>query len=449
MKKYILIFTFLILTFCTVIAELTDGKWEIVYKLDIKVNGYGTSCYFNGIKSANNKDIIATANINEHSLHIIKSQDSGRTWKITLAEKIFDGTYFPFKSNAIALPDTNLAIVVCDSGSYWRSTDNGESWLQHFVENRKRIWQVDFWDNKTGIIFQSSNSTEGVTTEVRKTTDAGLTWFPIASPNPVHQIFATSYLFTKGNGIIYSIEIDNEVDSVYYFHKSTDYGETWQLPYRGPKIPPFGNFYFYNEKLGFCFGGQSLGNMQGYNKIIRRTTNGGLKWDKVLDTVIIPNDRISDIHFSDSLNGIAASITNIFRTSDGGKFWVKDTTYNYKKDPRISLIYLLDDYNAIGLSTNSDHNVVRYTAEKQTYIVDDYKVSRFEVFPNPAISYLNFDLPEEFNGEAEYSVFTIDGKEMQSGIATNKIAIGGLPTGSYYLILSKGDMILYSKFVKQ
>jgi hypothetical protein len=113
-------------------SEIEYNKWQVVYELDIQFMGGGTSCYYHGIDSKNNKDIIAVANINAEAPHIIKSQDSGKTWKIVLAEKldgIYDGNYYkPFRSNVLCVASNDLAIIGCDSGSYWRSTDNGETW---------------------------------------------------------------------------------------------------------------------------------------------------------------------------------------------------------------------------------------------------------------------------------------------------------------------------------
>jgi hypothetical protein len=160
------------------------------------------------------------------------------------------------------------------------------------------------------------------------------------------------------------------------------------------------------------------------------------------------NDGITGVHFSDSLNGIAASIKNIFRTSDGGKTWAEDTTYNYKKDPRISLVYMIDKDNVIGLSTNSNNKVMRFTFKDPTFVVDNYKVTQFNIFPNPVNSILNIELSDEFITDTEYSIFTIDGKEMLKGITKKPIETEGLPIGSYYLIISRGDIIYYSKFIK-
>jgi hypothetical protein len=175
---YTLMFVFVMVVLATTntLGQTIDGKWEIVYKLDIKTqNGFGTTCYFHGIKSPNKKDIIAVANINVDSPHIITSNDSGRTWTLTHHDKLtgtYNGDlYRPFKSNELSVPDTNLAIIVCDSGYYWRSTNNGKTWINHIMENRKRIWRVDFWDNKTGIIFQTNSL--GIEQVIQKTIDGG------------------------------------------------------------------------------------------------------------------------------------------------------------------------------------------------------------------------------------------------------------------------------------
>ncbi|MDX9791542.1 MAG: T9SS type A sorting domain-containing protein [Candidatus Kapabacteria bacterium] len=443
MKRILIIKILLFLISISLSAEIPDGKWEIVYKLDVKFNGYGTQCYLHSIGSADKKNIIAAANINYETPYFITSQDSGKTWKITHAEEV-QGPNSLF-SHALAVPDTNLAIVVCDSGAYWRSTDNGLNWTQHFVENRKKIMWVDFWDNKSGIIFQYRS---GEMAEVRKTTNGGLNWLQIEAPKPVNDVFATSYLVTKGNGIIYSIEADNKIDSTYYFHKSTDYGETWQKPYKGPDFPPGGFFYFFDENLGFCYGDYGLG-YKWEGKFIRRTSDGGRTWEEVLRSNK-NNNPITDVHFSDSLNGIAASVTDIYRTFDGGKTWLYDSSFIFKNYyTGISYVYLIDQNNAIGLPTNSQHNVMRFTAESTSSIISNYMVSQIKIFPNPTASYIKLDWQYLVENEYEYTIFTIDGKEIQKGIASETIHIQDLPSGSYYLILSRSNKLMYSKFIKK
>lgn len=447
MKKITFITFFFAIFTANSFSEIEYNKWQVVYELDIRVNGYGTACTYIGIDRKKNSNLIAVANINIDATHIIVSQDSGKSWDIKLKDTIFGQSYNkgyqPFKTNALFVVDETLALAVCDSGSYWRSTDNGETWYQHFVENRKRIWQIGFWDNKTGLMFQSRF---GEVSTVSKTTDGGLNWFDSPAPKALHKTNA-SYLFTLGKGIAYAIEVDNKVDSVYYFHKSTDYGETWQPAYKGLEVPPGGNFYFYNENLGFCFGGQQL-NYTAKGKLIRRTSDGGHTWERVLEANM-NNDEITDVHFSDSLNGIAASITNIFRTSDGGKTWAEDTTYNYKRDPRISLIYMIDKDNVIGLSTNSNNKVMRFTYKDPTFVVDNYKVTQFQIFPNPATSKININISDESIADHEYSIFDIKGRVVKKGILNKSIDVEELNTGTYYLIIIEGDIIYYSKFVKE
>ncbi len=447
-QKVILILLIILISILNLFSQTEYNKWQIVYKLDVMYEGGATSCIYLDIDSKNSKDIIAVANIHPDAPYAIKSTDSGYTWRIAMADKIGDGTYEPFKANVLCVAANDLAIIGCDSGSYWRSTDNGETWQNHFVENRMRIWEMGFWDNKVGLIFQSRGSNEAL---INKTTDGGLTWFESPKPKMISEMPMAYYLICKGDGIAYAIEVDNVDDFVYYFHKSTDYGETWSEVYPGPEVPPHGSFYFYNENLGFCYGEYGLGDHK-EGKLIRRTSDGGRTWERVL-VESMNNNPIKDIHFADSLNGIAASISNIFRTNDGGVTWYEDTTFNYKvNDPDIAdvaYVYMVDKNNVIGLAYRLDNQVSRITYDDPLSVSGNYKVSRFDIFPNPAKTSLSIELEDNNLLGSEYSIFTIDGKEIQKGNTTQQIEISNLIRGNYYIIISSGDNIYYSKFIKE
>ncbi|GAB1372236.1 hypothetical protein MASR1M45_22980 [Candidatus Kapaibacterium sp.] len=446
MKKITFI-TFFFAIFTANSFSETESRWQIIDSIQVFwLGSYYAESDFVKTQITKNDEIFVLSNLSYRAPCIAKSSDMGNSWKILFHEQISSiGTdnFSPSKANDFCFIDSSFAVIVCDSGYYYISRDNGEKWKKNRFENNHRSWLVSFWDKDKGIVFQYDINKPQT---ILKTVNSGKFWYEISGPKKVRGN-GVSYLYTIGNGICYAIEIDNKVDSVYYFHKSTDYGETWQEPYPGPKIPPFGNFYFIDENYGFNFGGQQL-NYTAKGKLIRRTSDGGHAWERVLEANM-NNDEITDVHFSDSLNGIAASITNIFRTSDGGKTWAEDTTYNYKRDPRISLIYMIDKDNVIGLSTNSNNKVMRFTYKDPTFVVDNYKVTQFQIFPNPATSKININISDESIADHEYSIFDIKGRLVKKGILNKSIDVEELNTGTYYLIISEGDIIYYSKFVKE
>ncbi|MBE2190061.1 MAG: hypothetical protein IAE98_11385 [Candidatus Kapabacteria bacterium] len=439
----------LLLLICCFTNSLAQENWKTVYNVKAKNSlGSNASAHFIGIKSPNKKDLLVVSNMDYRSPFMVKSSDSGLTWEIKHKEKFpgnYDGVYFaPSRANAFAYPDTTLAIVVCDSGYYYYSTDNCETWTKDRFENQLRSFQISFWDNKIGIVFQNTEPGEQV---LQKTTDGGQSWYQITGPEPINQL-GVSYLETHGDGIAYFIEVDNKVDSVYYFHKSTDYGETWSV-YPGPEIPPFGDFYFHNQNLGFCYYGEEYSSVGGMTKVIRRTSDGGKSWQVVMDTAIIPNDPIVDIHFADTLNGIAVALANIFWTNDGGKTWREDTSFSYISHPdRISYVYMIDNFNAVGIAMNSYNNIYRYTGVDPSSVTQSFPIKQLKLFPNPTHELLQIELADEHNYD-EYLIYDVKGALLQKSLFTGEVPIGNLPKGAYYLLLYSPTRTGYGQFVKE
>jgi photosystem II stability/assembly factor-like uncharacterized protein len=279
----------------------------MVEKLEYKSGDAAYDTQFIAIKTADKKNIIAVANISGQAPCMIKSQDSGKTWKIKYLDTI-QGTFWRSSpANEMVCPDTNLAIIACDSGYYFRSVDNGESWKKYRFENERDVFRIGFWDNKTGIVFHSSWDLPQI---IQKTTDGGLTWFELKEPKPINnEVFFEINIV--GKGICYFDEVVLTVaDSLFYIHKSTDYGVSWQV-YQSAKFPPSGNFYFFNENLGFCYGSRIFEPDLPDNQYIRKTTDGGKTWKIVLDTTYIWSSGIAFMDFCDSLNGIATSVVSL------------------------------------------------------------------------------------------------------------------------------------------
>jgi len=447
MKNFINII--IIVWICSFSNSISIENWKTVYNLNAKNSlGSNASAHYIGIKSPNKRDLLVVSNMDYRSPFMVKSSDSGLTWEIKHKEKFpgnYDGVYFaPSRANAFAYPDTTLAMVVCDSGYYYYSTDNCETWTKGRFENQLRSFQISFWDSKVGIVFQVLLENKQV---IQKTTDGGRNWYRIDGPELINEN-AVSYLETHGDGIAYFIEVDNKVDSVYYFHHSTDYGETWSV-YPGPEIPPYGGFYFYNENLGFCYNGEEYSSVGGMTKVIRRTSDGGKSWHRVMDTVIIPNDPIVDIHFADSLNGIAIALANIFWTNDGGKTWIEDTSFSYITHPdRISYVYMIDKYNAVGLAMNSYNNIYRYTGVDPSSVSSSFPIKQLKLFPNPTQEYIQVEIPDEHHYK-EYLIYDINGKLIKREPFTGEIGISDLASGSYYLLLYSPTRTGYGIFVKE
>jgi len=340
------------------------------------------------IKSPNGKDVIAIANIRVQAPCMAKSQDSGKTWQVKYLDTIDGHYHLSSLVNELAYPDTNLAIAVGDSGYYFRSTDNGETWNKHRMLNKRNIRNVWFWDNLNGLMLQSQYDMVQI---LYKTTDGGITWHEMAQPPKLQN--GITKMFTFKSGWCYSIEsVLLPGDSAFYIHKSTDYGETWSS-YRSAEYPPSGIFYFYNENLGFCFGSSHVNWSEPTDKYIRKTTDAGRTWKVVFDTSYIPIDEVGTMHFFDTLNGVASTYGSVIRTTNGGDFWFVDTTYSYTKFKYgMYRAIMIDKDKSLGIASWNWPYIYRYTAPKVTSIKQDDIVFEGKLYPNPATDYITINL---------------------------------------------------------
>lgn len=250
------------------------------------------------------------------------------------------------------------------------------------------------------------------------------------------------------SGICYAIEVDNLVDNTYYIHKSSDYGETWNV-YKGPDIPPYGNFFFLNENLGFNFGGEEINPFGGMSKIIRRSSDGGKTWKKVLDTAYVPNDPVVTLHFSDSLNGAASTLKSVLRTHDGGLSWYVDTLYSKKKFPAgITELLMLDKDNILGLAYNPYEYIYRYTGVDPASVAQNFPIKQLKLFPNPTQEFIQVEIPDEHQYN-EFLLYDINGKLIKREQFAGEIPISDLAPGTYYLHLYSPTRTGYAMFVKE
>jgi hypothetical protein len=294
MKKLIII-----LLFCLCLP--LSGKWKAVYRWEWEkytMIAQGIDCY----DSMNCAAVYSVAQSNMYTVRV--TRDGGYTWKTTLQDTSYflkdslgnyiGGRYEPIKMLSIDCISQNLSVVGCQGGVFYISKDGCESWEEKKIDTYGSFFNTNFSDicNGTlwnsGLVFITNDSTKSWQESTPDFSDLeGNTYIDAINWVSSDALFLSAYNSEKDEEIII---------------KSIDSGKTYsriaELPQR------ISSLYFINENIGFAAGGnqRSPGSSE-YEKIIYKTTDGGVNWDSKQYDVEYPRLYFKEIRFSDSLHG--------------------------------------------------------------------------------------------------------------------------------------------------
>jgi photosystem II stability/assembly factor-like uncharacterized protein len=105
--------------------------------------------------------------------------------------------------------------------------------------------------------------------------------------------------------------------------KSIDNGKTWSIMSYIPGFYPYGRIKVLNDHVGLAY------RLYYEGHTLLKTTDGGLTWQPKLSTGYF---AVSDIAFSDSVNGFVMTYDSVYRTTDGAEslFAVHDLLQEFK-----------------------------------------------------------------------------------------------------------------------
>ncbi len=185
-----------------------------------------------------------------------------------------------------------------DTGYILKTINRGDNWNFSFTINRG-FTAIEFINLDTGYACGGSG---GGTTYLCKTTNAGLNWSLVSSPSAAKW---------KGMSVLsydtlWLVDDDGLTGGVF---RTTDGGASWDRQLAlGSQNPT--KIYFFNGNTGFI--AKNTG-----SSYIRKTTNGGLNWD-----TIVNNEGFRDMYFVDSLKGWRAWGNNMYKSTNGGINWI-------------------------------------------------------------------------------------------------------------------------------
>jgi len=215
--------------------------------------------------------------------------------------------------NSLSFIDSLNGWVSGDSGLIIHTSTGGMDWETQYSNDSLNMLNIFFLNDQLGWAAASSQYYEPYGTYILKTTNGGLNW-------------SSEYL-RIGEAYVNSLYFLDSLTgfAVGYpqiFHRTTDGGISWSKVNLDSSVaagyPPI-SIKFYSPQYGFACGG-----VRDIKGVVWRTTNSGLNWKTVVDT--LTSEPLFDLHIFDSLHVIAIGGDPEFGTSqvvttDGGETW--------------------------------------------------------------------------------------------------------------------------------
>ncbi len=201
------------------------------------------------------------------------------------------------RARAMSLASDKTLWLVGESGSVFRSTDDGTSFQQCVTPTGQNLDAVSAIDSVTAIVGEGESSTSGaIAARLFKTVDGGKSW-SVVYQGDLGAWWNGIAMTNRDTG--YAISDAPQNRTRFLIVKTTDGGNTWnELPNAPLTNGDFGwtrSINFVNSLVGF-FGGAINGNLYA-------TSDGGTSWRKESTG----GGYVGAIFFRDEQNGVRAS----------------------------------------------------------------------------------------------------------------------------------------------
>jgi photosystem II stability/assembly factor-like uncharacterized protein len=439
--KFILILFFGLVLCQNVISQ--PYIWDRVYG-NLPDTSYNS---FKGISKADSLNIMAVIFSSEKPFpgynRILKSTDAGMTWLTVYKNYIIKNA--PIDPQKISYPTKDFCIVTCDKNYFIKTSDGGNNW---------KTMKLDIPDYNFGIRKISLlNEKDGIMSTLRTliiSHDGFETYDTI--PLPINANIANIYMLSPHSIFLLLNYNYGQLTNDISFYKTSDEGKNWtevsQIKYQW-----FHNMdmKFTDSLFGYIVGDRLPAFGDPEQNVIFRTTNGGIYWNKVLDT-IVPWKAwgLQTISVLDRKNAIAlGQFGVIYWTHDGGESWQLDSNAAILKDEPATLYpCILGTHTA--LIADFWARIFR-SSLKGTDVVDEKENNTNEyIYPNPARDYIVIQPSEGWQPSegSDIQVFNTLGENVltveQTPPSVQRYDITKLSPGIYFIKI--GNRV--EKFVK-
>ncbi|MEL7532445.1 MAG: YCF48-related protein [Bacteroidota bacterium] len=352
--------------------------------------------------------------------------------------------------------DSQLGIIVGDSGTVLRTVDGGDNWTQIPIASQSKLSRVRFFDAQNALAIGNKP------TVIIHSADAGQSWTTILDSSDRYYDLAV---------LNDSVALITAYEAVF---RTQDRGQTWSVHYDGPAIDRLGLMSFIDEQKGFSIRGwggfgpafsiqttidggstwtetpmltghnptvleslvylnDSTGFAAGwYNPHLVKTTNAGADWSFCAVDDPQNGGQIIDLTMLNDTLGFASGWHNsIFKTVDGGANW-------YMLPQPISSIthyhglHFLNDQ--LGWIVGTQGSILKTsTGGGSVNIEDASNAPSFSIFPNPNQGHFELQLDPSVK-TFSLAIYDIEGRLVERFSSLPKrLEIKG--AGVYLLVL--------------
>jgi photosystem II stability/assembly factor-like uncharacterized protein len=255
--------------------------------------------------------------------------------------------YFKDFMNDICFANDHTGWVCGNNGYIYKTTDSGDNWVQQNSGVIKNLQKLFFLNENLGYAGTAQGS-------VIKTTDGGNNWteniFSNMRPTVPFGYLDAMFFTNKDTGFVIAGGLKN-----FFLFKTTDGGVNWAIKDSLISLDNTVRWYdmsFYNDSLGVIV--SSKKNLQKY------TTDGGETW--ALSTAIVDNffgmqkavrwlssDTVISLGEGNEFNGVPVPI---YKSIDGGKTWAKKNQSVITCFDRVKDVYFKNSLEGIGVGSN-------------------------------------------------------------------------------------------------
>jgi photosystem II stability/assembly factor-like uncharacterized protein len=371
----------------------------------------GTRANFRKLINLGDSSLYATAGSS-----ILRSNDFGISWL-----QIFQAPNF---IHSISFPTIEIGYAI-SYGDLYKTTDTGSNW--EMITHIGDVNTMDFVNNNFGF-------TAGDQRRIFKTSDGGLTWYEVNTPN---NFWLTSIDMADSlHGCAVGL-----VSMTYY---TSNGGETWHLVDLYPPEIQFLRVKMYDRYRGIA---TAL-----YGQIYK-TTNGGLSWTERNSGVIT---ALYDVFY---LNQDVIYVTGeggvILKSTNAGETWSMEQQVT--RNDLYSIVLLNSN---LGFATGVEGTILRYGDIPTSLVLDNQNtipstLSLSQNYPNPFNPTTIISWQSPVGSWQILKIYDVLGNEVvtlvdeyrQAGNYEVEFSAANLPSGVYFYRIQAGSYIETRKMV--